>query len=81
MNIKTSIILVNYNTFQLTKEFIESIYTYAEDISFEIILTDNASTECPAEDLTALFPNIKLIVNSGLIDKKESNKLCNTCCD
>jgi GT2 family glycosyltransferase len=65
MTIKTSIILVNYNTFQLTKECIESIYSYVEDISFEIILIDNASAECPAEDFTALFPNIKLIVNSN----------------
>ena len=40
-----SIIIVNYNTLQLTKDCIESIYKQTLRVSFEIIVVDNASTD------------------------------------
>lgn len=45
MNIDVSIIIVNYNTFKITKECIESIFQKTKDIYFEIILVDNASID------------------------------------
>lgn len=38
-----SIILVNYNTREMTKECIDSIYEHTSKVSFEIILVDNDS--------------------------------------
>lgn len=40
-----SIIIVNYNTLQLTRNCIESIFTKTKDVDFEVILVDNASTD------------------------------------
>ena len=40
-----SIILVNYNTCEITRKCIDSIFERTTDISFEVILVDNASSD------------------------------------
>ena len=40
-----SIIIVNYNTKDLTSQCIDSIYEKTQGVRFEIILVDNASTD------------------------------------
>lgn len=40
-----SVIIVNYNTLQMTKECIDSIVKCTSDVEYEIILVDNASTD------------------------------------
>lgn len=40
-----SFIIVNYNTGNILKECIDSIYSIEKDIKFEIIIVDNASTD------------------------------------
>lgn len=44
-----SVIIVNYNTLELTKNTIESVFEKTEVLNFEIILVDNASTDGSAE--------------------------------
>jgi len=44
-NIDVSVIIVNYNTRQLTQNCIDSILLHTKDISYEIILVDNASID------------------------------------
>src|ERR1700761_7305700 len=58
-----SIIIINYNTFQLTCNCIQSIYDKLTGVDFEIILVDNASVECDAHLFKAKFPNINLIIS------------------
>jgi len=58
-----SIIIVNYNTFQLTCSCIDSVVKYTKDISYEIILVDNASLECSPDLFSQKFPFVKLIKN------------------
>lgn len=63
-----SIVIINYNTFKITKQCIQSIVDNTTDVAYEIILVDNASTERNADDFKLLFPQIKLIkssVNAG----------------
>ncbi len=60
-----SIIIINYNTFQLTCNCIESIVQYTKDINYEIILVDNNSTECDADLFIQKFPLIKLIKSNS----------------
>lgn len=59
----TSIIIVNYNTFELTCSCIDSIIEFTDGISYEIILIDNASVECSPDIFLQKFPLIKLIKN------------------
>ncbi len=59
-----SIIIVNYNTFNLTCNCIQSIYDKLIGLNFEIILVDNASTECDANLFKQKFPLLNLIISS-----------------
>lgn len=43
--IDVSIIIVNYNTLDLTRECIDSVFSLTKGLSFEIILVDNASED------------------------------------
>lgn len=56
-----SVVIVNYNTFTLTCQCIESIIQKTQNISYEIILVDNASAECDADLFKQKFPQITLI--------------------
>jgi GT2 family glycosyltransferase len=63
-----SIIIINYNTFNLTSKCIESVQEKLTGVEYEIILVDNASTECDPTMFTNLFPKIHLVsspVNTG----------------
>ncbi|AZQ61915.1 glycosyltransferase family 2 protein [Flammeovirga pectinis] len=58
-----SIIIINYNTFELTCQCIDSIYKETKGVTFEIILVDNASKECDPKLFSDKYPDIKLIEN------------------
>ena len=60
---KVSIIIINYNTFQLTSNCIESILQYTKAVDFEIILVDNDSKECDPKLFLQRFTQITLIEN------------------
>ncbi len=65
---QVSIVIINYNTYDLTCQCISSVIEYTKDIEYEIILVDNASTECDSALFLDKFPNIILIkspVNTG----------------
>lgn len=44
-----SVIIVNYNTLELTKNTIDSVIEKTKDLTYEIILVDNASTDGSVE--------------------------------
>ncbi|UAY53125.1 glycosyltransferase family 2 protein [Ferruginibacter albus] len=58
-----SVIIINYNTFQLTCNCIQSIQEKLIDVDYEIVLVDNASVECDPTLFKEKFPNINLIIN------------------
>ena len=58
---KVSAIIINYNTFALTSNCIRSVIEHTHGINYEIILVDNASTECVAGDFLKEFSSVKLI--------------------
>lgn len=58
-----SIIIINYNTFQLTCNCIQSIKEKLLGLTYEVILVDNASSECDPKNFLDKFPEINLIVS------------------
>lgn len=59
-----SIIIVNYNTKQLLTNCLTSIYNKTKDITFEVLVVDNASTDGSEAFICEIFPQVKWI-NSG----------------
>lgn len=55
-----SIVIVNYNTRQMTEDCIRSIQKYTDGLEYEIILVDNASTD-GSQEFFKTFDNIKFI--------------------
>lgn len=55
-----SILMVNWNTRDMTLACLRSVYAETRDISFELILVDNGS----AEAVAAEFPQVKVIAES-----------------
>lgn len=58
---KLSIIIINYNTFEMTCNCLRDIYASTWEFSYEVILVDNASAECDPAKFKILFPLITLI--------------------
>ncbi|MFP5042844.1 glycosyltransferase family 2 protein [Parasediminibacterium sp. JCM 36343] len=61
---KVSIIIINYNTFQLTCSCIESIIKHTKSVDYEIVLVDNASTECSPVLFAEKYTQIILVPNN-----------------
>lgn len=56
-----SVIILNFNTYDYTLQCIESIVNHTLNIQYEIILVDNASTECDPNLFKEKYPFVKLI--------------------
>lgn len=59
--VEVSILLVNWNTREMTLECLASIYRQTTRISFEVIVIDNGSTDGSAEAIAAAFPQVTLL--------------------
>ncbi len=64
-NIDLSIIIINWNTKQLLMDCLASIYKTVRDISFELIVVDNGSTDGSVEAVSAKYPGVIIILNSS----------------
>ena len=61
MNI--SIIIVNWNTKDLLRDCLDSIYKTIDPLTYEIIVVDNASSDGSMAMLAAEYPQVKIIAN------------------
>ena len=59
-----SIIIVNYNTRELIKNCLFSVFQQTKDIRFEVIVSDNGSTDGSVEMIKVAFPQVYLIENN-----------------
>jgi GT2 family glycosyltransferase len=70
-----SIIIVNYNTPELTSNCIQSVLNFTKGIEYEIILVDNASTNCDPQEFKHYFPSIKLVLSKKNLGFAGGNNL------
>jgi GT2 family glycosyltransferase len=61
--IAVSAIVVSYNTRQMTIDCLRSLYADLGDLSAEVFVVDNASTDGSADAIREQFPSVHLIAN------------------
>lgn len=60
---QVSIIIVNYNTKDFLRNCIKSVFKHTTDVEFEILVSDNGSTDGSLEMLSKDFSKVKVIAN------------------
>jgi N-acetylglucosaminyl-diphospho-decaprenol L-rhamnosyltransferase len=68
-----SIIVVNWNTRDLLAQCLRSVYQTSDNLDFEIVVVDNASTDGSVEMVERLFPHIGLITNQENVGFARAN--------
>ena len=69
-----SIIIVNYNTKDLTLQCLKSVYeNIPSALEVEVFLVDNASTDGSIEAINKSFPQVQLIVNESNLGFSAAN--------
>lgn len=58
-----SIVIVSYNTREITLDCLESVYRHPPSVPFEVILLDNASSDGSYEAIHARFPQVQAIAH------------------
>lgn len=64
-SLDVSIIIVNYNTKELTRNCLKSLFEQISGISFEVIVSDNGSNDGSIEMIKSEFPQVRLIENNA----------------
>lgn len=76
-SILISIIIINYNTCDLTLKCIGSIYNHiGREIKYEIVCFDNNSSDGSGDSIASNFPSVKLIRNQENIGFGRANNYC-----
>ena len=70
-----SIIIINYNTFDLTLNCVKSIHDHTESLEYEVIVVDNDSKDRPIDDLLSFYPGIRLVKNSKNLGFSAANNV------
>ncbi|WP_123902331.1 glycosyltransferase family 2 protein [Chryseobacterium arthrosphaerae] len=68
MNMKLSVIIVNYNVTQLLRNCLLSLQKYIQEVEYEILVIDNASADSSWKELIPEFSDVQFIaseVNGG----------------
>ena len=73
--IDVSIIIVTYNTQEITYECVKSIYESNTKLNYEVLLVDNNSTDNTVETLKERFPQLKIISNSENLGFSKANNI------
>ncbi|MFA6499883.1 MAG: glycosyltransferase family 2 protein [Desulfurivibrionaceae bacterium] len=58
-----SIVIVNWNTRELLLDCLASVYAMIREVSFEVFLVDNASSDGSVETVRMQYPQVRIIQN------------------
>lgn len=70
-----SILIVSYNTREMTLACLESVFRETRNAHFEILLVDNASTDGSAHAIRSQYPRIRLIASGENLGFAAANNL------
>jgi GT2 family glycosyltransferase len=71
--VNLGIIVVNYNTRDLLRTCLHSVYASQGDFTFDVCVVDNGSPDSSAEMVTAEFPQTRLIANTENVGYPSAN--------
>lgn len=63
--LNVSVIIVNYNTRDLLRNCLQSVFEKTEGVSFEVIVSDNGSVDGSIEMIRSEFPQVILVENNA----------------
>ena len=63
--IDVSIIIVNHNSLDLLSDCLRTLHEFTKDVSFEVIIVDNNTTEGNIDDIVNPYPKVTLIKNDS----------------
>ena len=72
---RLSIVFLNYNTRDLTRQALNSVLAAAEGLTAEIFVVDNASVDGSADMVAEEFPQVKLICNEANVGFAAGNNV------
>src|SRR5437868_5034677 len=64
-DVSLSIIIVNWNTRDITRDCLRSIGEHVSGMAYEVIVVDNASSDGSAAMIRAEFPEVRLLANDA----------------
>lgn len=70
-----SIVILSYNTRDLLKKCLHSIYQGSTNLNCEIIVVDNASSDDSVNMVKTMFPKVKLVMNKINLGYSSGNNL------
>lgn len=70
-----SILIVNYNTHELLANCLQTVYEQTKDITFEVIVVDNASTDGSEQHIMSRFPSVRWIASKENLGFGKANNL------
>src|SRR6185295_4982764 len=62
--VDVTIVVVSFNTRDLTSQCLKSIYSETGNVNFQLVVVDNASTDGSAQMVAGQFPQVTLIQNA-----------------
>ncbi len=71
--VKVSIIIVNWNTKELLRNCLASVFRFPPEEGYEVIVVDNASTDGSQEMVKKEFPSVRLVENSDNLGFSKAN--------
>jgi GT2 family glycosyltransferase len=77
---KLSVIVVSYNTCDLTRACLQSVFTHPLSEPFEVFLVDNASQDGSEAMVRETFPQVRLIVNPQNVGFARANNQAHALC-
>src|SRR5687768_13513466 len=70
-----SILIISYNTRQLTLRCLRSVYEQTREVSFEVIVCDNASSDGSADAISREFPQVQLVALAENVGFARANNM------
>ena len=61
MRLDISVVIISFNTRDLTRECLQTLYARVEGLRCEVIVVDNASRDNSAEMIAQEFPDVRLV--------------------